>query len=71
MVNAENMFVSTSGSSMFLPVVSEMRRPQDYRKACILAGCIVGTMYLSFSLVIYRWCGAWLSVPAFGSATRM
>jgi hypothetical protein len=31
-------------------------------------GVIVGAMYLSFSLVIYRYCGMWLSVPAFGSA---
>ncbi|KAL2841840.1 transmembrane amino acid transporter protein-domain-containing protein [Aspergillus pseudodeflectus] len=68
MVNAVNIFVSTSGSSMFLPVISEMRRPQDYRKACILSGFVVGAMYLTFSLVIYRWCGTWLSVPAFGSA---
>lgn len=68
MVNAANIFVSTSGSSMFLPVIAEMRRPQDYRKACILAGFGVGIMYLAFSLVMYRWCGVWLSVPAFGSA---
>lgn len=68
MLNAENIFISTSGSSMFLPVISEMRRPQDYKKACIWAGFIVGAMYLSFSLVIYRWCGTWLSTPAFGSA---
>jgi len=25
-------------------------------------------MYLTFSLVIYRWCGVWLTTPAFGSA---
>jgi hypothetical protein len=68
MINAMNIFVSTCGSSMYLPVISEMRRPQDYRKACLLAGFIVGAMYLSFSLLIYRWCGTWLSVPAFGSA---
>ncbi|KAH0040861.1 amino acid transporter, partial [Aureobasidium melanogenum] len=68
MINASNIFVSTSGSSMFLPVISEMRRPQDYRKACLWAGLIVGAMYLTFSLVIYRWCGSWLSTPAFGSA---
>lgn len=68
MLSAENIFICTSGSSMFLPVISEMRRPQDYRKACIWAGVIVGAMYLSFSLVIYRWCGTWLSTPAFGSA---
>ncbi|KAG9765631.1 amino acid transporter, partial [Aureobasidium melanogenum] len=68
MINASNIFVSTSGSSMFLPVISEMRRPQDYRKACLWAGLTVGAMYLTFSLVIYRWCGSWLSTPAFGSA---
>ncbi|RAH67116.1 putative amino acid transporter [Aspergillus aculeatinus CBS 121060] len=68
MLNTANVFVSTSGSSMFLPVISEMRRPQDYRKACLLAGFIVGAIYLTFSVVIYRYCGAWLSSPAFGSA---
>lgn len=71
MLSAENIFLSTSGSSMFIPVISEMRRPQDYRKACILAGFIVGAMYLSFSLVVYRWCGVWLSTPAFGSAGQL
>ncbi|KAL4967030.1 uncharacterized protein BDV14DRAFT_188660 [Aspergillus stella-maris] len=68
MLNAASVFVATSGSSMFLPVVSEMRRPQDYTKACIISGFLVGAIYLTFSLVIYRWCGIWLSVPAFGSA---
>lgn len=68
MVSATNIFISTCGSSMFLPVISEMKRPQDYRKACLVAGFIVGAMYLSFSLVIYRYCGIWLSTPAFGSA---
>ncbi|KAF5980442.1 amino acid transporter [Fusarium coicis] len=68
MINATNIFISTCGSSMFLPVISEMKRPHDYRKACLVAGFIVGAMYLSFSLVIYRWCGTWISTPAFGSA---
>lgn len=63
-----NLFIFSSGSSMYLPVISEMRRPQDYRKAAILTGILVGAMYLSFSLVIYRWCGIWISTPAFGSA---
>ncbi|CAG2010398.1 unnamed protein product [Fusarium graminearum] len=68
MVNATNIFISTCGSSMFLPVISEMKRPRDYKKACLLAGFIVMVMYLSFSLVIYRYCGIWLSTPAFASA---
>ncbi|RVX65947.1 hypothetical protein B0A52_09832 [Exophiala mesophila] len=57
-----------SGSSMYLPVISEMKKPSDYRKAAIVTGILVGAMYLSFSLVIYRWCGVWLTTPAFGSA---
>lgn len=63
-----NIFISGSGSSMYLPVISEMRKPRDYRKACIVAGILVGAMYLTFSLVIFRWCGQWLATPAFGSA---
>ncbi|KAF5584347.1 amino acid transporter [Fusarium subglutinans] len=68
MVSSANLFICTAGSSMFLPVISEMRRPQDYRKACLWAGLIVGMLYLVLSLVIYRYCGTWLSVPAFASA---
>ncbi|OAL35187.1 hypothetical protein AYO20_05441 [Fonsecaea nubica] len=63
-----NIFISGSGSQMYLPVISEMRRPRDYRKAAVVAGILVGAMYLTFSLVIYRWCGQWLATPAFGSA---
>lgn len=63
-----NIFISGSGSSMYLPVISEMRFPQHYRKAAIVTGVLVGAMYLTFSLVIYRWCGQWLATPAFGSA---
>lgn len=66
-----NLFIFSSGSSMYLPVISEMRRPQDYRKAAILTGFLVCAMYLSFSLVIYRWCGVWISTPAFGSAGEL
>lgn len=63
-----NIFISGSGSSMYLPVISEMRRPQDYRKAALVASLLVGAMYLTFSLVIYRWCGVWLTTPVFGCA---
>ena len=68
MTASANIFISGSGSSMYLPVISEMRRPRDYRKAVLLTGFLVGAMYLTFSLVIYRWCGIWLATPAFGSA---
>ncbi len=45
-----------------------MRNKNEYRKACIVASILVGAMYLTFSLVIYRWCGIYIATPAFGSA---
>jgi hypothetical protein len=63
-----NIFISGSGSLMYLPVISKMKQPRDYRKACLVAGLLVGSMYLTFSLVIYRWCERWISTPAFGTA---
>lgn len=63
-----NIFISGSGSSMYLPIISEMRSPKDYHKAALVAGFLVGALYLSLSLVIYRYCGIWLATPAFGSA---
>ena len=63
-----NIFISGSGSMMYIPVISEMKHPRDYRKACLVAGCLVGAMYLTFSLVIFRYCGVWIATPAFGSA---
>jgi hypothetical protein len=68
MTATANIFISNSGSSMYLPVLSEMRRPEYYRRAVLVTGVLVLAMYLSFSLVIYRWCGVWLATPAFGSA---
>ncbi|KAI2625752.1 amino acid transporter [Hypoxylon sp. NC1633] len=62
------IFVSSSGSSAFLPVISEMKKPRDYRKALYVAMAIVFSSYLSFSLVVYRWTGQWVANPSLGSA---
>ncbi|KIW12756.1 hypothetical protein PV08_07942 [Exophiala spinifera] len=63
-----NIFVSTSGPFMYLPVIAEMKNPKDFKKATILAGVIVGIIYFTFSMVIYAYCGVWIASPAFGSA---
>ncbi|KAL1865067.1 hypothetical protein VTK73DRAFT_5522 [Phialemonium thermophilum] len=62
------IFCSGAGTSAFLPVISEMRRPRDYNKAVYLCMGIVTASYLSFSLVVYRWCGQWVASPSLGSA---
>ncbi|KAL4896036.1 transmembrane amino acid transporter protein-domain-containing protein [Aspergillus ambiguus] len=62
------IFVSSSATSAFLPVISEMRNPRDYPKAVYTSMGFVAASYLAFSLVIYRWCGKWIASPALGSA---
>lgn len=51
-----------------MPVISEMRNPRDYKKSLYLCVAIVTASYLSFSLVVYRWCGIWVASPSLGSA---
>lgn len=65
---AATIFVSSSASSAFIPVISEMRKPKDYPKAVYASMGFVAASYLAFSLVIYRWCGKWIASPALGSA---
>ncbi|KAJ6155536.1 hypothetical protein N7470_006102 [Penicillium chermesinum] len=65
---AATIFVSSAATSAFLPVISEMRRPKDYPKAVYLSMSVVTASYLTFSLVIYAWCGKWIASPSLGSA---
>ncbi|ORY13895.1 transmembrane amino acid transporter protein-domain-containing protein [Clohesyomyces aquaticus] len=62
------IFVSSAGTSAFLPVISEMRNPKDYNKAVYVCMAIVQASYLTFSLVVYKWCGKWVTNPSLGSA---
>ncbi|KKA17907.1 hypothetical protein T310_8149 [Rasamsonia emersonii CBS 393.64] len=68
MVASSTIFYSSAGTSAFLPVISEMRNPKDYKKALYLCMSIVTGSYLCFSLVVYRWCGKWVASPSLGSA---
>jgi len=45
-----------------------MRQPRDFRKALYACMTFVNAAYLSFSLVVYRWCGVWVASPSLGSA---
>ncbi|KAI0405541.1 transmembrane amino acid transporter [Xylaria palmicola] len=62
------IFCSGAGTSAFLPVMSEMKRPRDYNKAVYLCMGIVTASYFTFSLVVYRYCGKWVASPSLGSA---
>lgn len=68
MVASCTIFVSSAGTSAFLPVISEMKNPRDYRKALYVCMSLVTAAYLSFALVVYKWCGQWVASPSLGSA---
>jgi amino acid transporter len=60
------IFISSSGSSAFLPVIAEMKNPKDYKKALLLCMTLVNASYLTFSLIVYKWCGTWVASPSLG-----
>ncbi|KAL4917392.1 transmembrane amino acid transporter protein-domain-containing protein [Aspergillus aurantiobrunneus] len=62
------IFVSSAGTSAFIPVLAEMRKPQDYRKSVYLSMGLSTASYVTFALVIYAWCGKWIASPALGTA---
>jgi hypothetical protein len=68
MVSSSVIFVSSAGTSAFLPVISEMKNPRDYNKAVYACMGLVQASYLTFGLVVYRWCGQWVANPSLGSA---
>ena len=63
-----NIFDSAAGTAAFLPVLSEMKSPRDYNKAVTLCMTVVTACYVSFAVVIYRYCGQWIATPALSSA---
>jgi len=68
MVATCTIFVSSAGTSAFLPVISEMRNPRDYRKSLFVCMGLVTAAYLAFPLVVYKWCGQYVASPSLGSA---
>ncbi|KAK9896400.1 putative amino acid transporter [Cystobasidium minutum MCA 4210] len=68
MTAVSTIFVSYAGVSAFMPIIAEMRRPQDYKKAVGCSMTLVTISYLTFSLVVYAYCGQYVASPALGSA---
>lgn len=63
-----NIFVSSAGAAHFIPIMAEMKNPKDYKKSIYFGMAVVQSSYLTFSLVVYRWCGQWVASPSLGSA---
>ncbi|CAI7676839.1 unnamed protein product [Penicillium pancosmium] len=57
-----------AGTPAFFSLASEMREPQHFNKALILCQSVVTVFYLAIGIVIYYYCGSYVSSPALGSA---
>ncbi|KAL7418998.1 hypothetical protein Q5752_006682 [Cryptotrichosporon argae] len=59
---------SYCGTPAFFNVIGEMRRPADYNKAMLTCQSIVTATYLTIGIVVYYYCGQYVTSPALGSA---
>ncbi|KAE8368124.1 transmembrane amino acid transporter protein-domain-containing protein [Aspergillus caelatus] len=71
-ISAVSQFVfAYAGPPFFFPVISEMRKPQDYPKALALCQTIVTITYVVIGIVVYYYCGSYVASPALGSAGKL
>ncbi|KAJ6008440.1 hypothetical protein N7540_012416 [Penicillium herquei] len=57
-----------AGTPAFFSIASEMRDPRHYNRALILCQSVVTCFYIIVGVVIYYYCGSYVSSPALGSA---
>lgn len=62
------IYSSSSNTCGYLPVISEMRRPNDFFKSLWICETFVTAAYLSLATVVYAYCGKWVTSPSLGSA---
>lgn len=64
---ANSIFVASTGCPGTIPIISEMRRPQDFTKVTIYVASIVTVIYLTISMTMYSYTGQWVASPSLGS----
>ncbi|KAJ9481948.1 hypothetical protein VN97_g11506 [Penicillium thymicola] len=57
-----------AGTPAFFSIASEMREPRHYNQSLIICQSVVTGYYLAIGIVIYYFCGSYVSSPALGSA---
>ncbi|KAK5079396.1 hypothetical protein LTR51_001593 [Lithohypha guttulata] len=57
-----------AGTPAFFSIASEMRVPELYTRSLLLCQSVVGVTYVVIGVVVYIYCGSFVSSPALGSA---
>ncbi|KAK4689575.1 hypothetical protein P7C73_g531, partial [Tremellales sp. Uapishka_1] len=65
------IYASSANTSGYIPVISEMKRPQDYPKAVYACMIWIFCAYISMPVVVYKFCGQYVASPSLGSANPL
>lgn len=57
------IFVSSSGTSAFIPIIAEMKNPKEYKKPIAASMGLLNVLYIIVSLVVYKYCGSESGIP--------
>lgn len=57
-----------AGTPAFFNIISEMREPRHYTKAMVVCQSTMTAVYIAIGVVVYYFCGSYVSSPALGSA---
>lgn len=77
-VNSESSFASAisavttivfayAGTPAFFSIAAEMRDPHHYNRSLMLCQSVVTGFYIVIGVVMYYYCGSYVSSPALGS----
>lgn len=65
-----SLIFAYAGTGAFLPIVSEMRNPKHYTRALALCQSVISFVYLVVGIIVYYYCGSYVTSPALGSAGK-
>lgn len=60
-----------TGTPFFFPIVCEMRDPRHYTKSLAICQSVATVIYIVIGVVVYYYCGSYVSSPALGSAGKL
>ncbi|KAK2016458.1 transmembrane amino acid transporter [Colletotrichum eremochloae] len=63
-----SLVFSYAGTPAFFSIAAEMRDPRHYSRALVLCQSVVTVVYVAVGVVVYYYCGSYVSSPALGSA---
>lgn len=63
-----SLIFAYAGTPAFFNIAAEMRDPVHYTKALIICQTILSVIYITVGIVVYYFCGSYVSSPALGSA---